>query len=80
VEAGHRGAELEPLLRLFAALELTWTLAGAGPPPATAVQAPLLVLASQQAASMRVAVAARRRASWDAPVVKAPPGTAGVQA
>lgn len=85
VEAGHRGAALEPLLRLFAALELTWTLTGARssgtePPPATSAQAPALVLASQLAASMRVAVAARRRASWDEPLVEASPGTASERA
>ncbi|MCR1784651.1 helix-turn-helix domain-containing protein [Nocardioides carbamazepini] len=31
VEAGHRGAELEPLLRLLRALELTLTLSSARP-------------------------------------------------
>lgn len=33
VEAGHRGAELEPLLRLFAALDLTLTLRSNGDAP-----------------------------------------------
>ncbi|OLT26118.1 hypothetical protein BJF83_04515 [Nocardiopsis sp. CNR-923] len=78
VEAGHRGAELEPLLRLFAALDLTLTLRSnsdasqARPSPdrrrAVSVQKPRTHQdpPDEVGAGLRAASQARR-ASWGLP-------------
>ncbi|WP_017572829.1 helix-turn-helix domain-containing protein [Nocardiopsis halotolerans] len=79
VEAGHRGAELEPLLRLLAALDLTLTLRSNGDAaqaqpssdrtPAVSAQKPRTPKDSpdEVGASLR-ATSQARRASWGLPV------------
>ena len=70
VEGGHRGAELEPLLRLFDALDLVWTL-GEGTPIEARTPTPATGSPAEQgnhsAAVKRAEAAASRAASWDRP-------------
>lgn len=77
VEAGHRGAELEPLLRLLAALDLTLTLRSdrdaAQPSPDQAPAVPAQKPGTHQDPPDEVgsglrATSQARRASWGLPV------------
>ena len=78
VEAGHRGAELEPLLRLLAALDLTLTLRSNGdaphalPSPGRTRAAPAQTPGTRQDSPDDVvtdlkAASRARRASWGLP-------------
>jgi transcriptional regulator with XRE-family HTH domain len=69
VEAGHRAAELEPLLRLFAALRLTFILddadAASEQSGGRASSSPDVPAgAAHDAATRRAAAAQRRRDAW----------------
>lgn len=85
VEAGHRGAELEPLLRLFAALELTLTLRSNRDAPQAQLdpdQAPAVPAQKSgthqgppdEVGSGLRATSQARRASWGLPVTGARDG------
>lgn len=56
VEAGHRGAELEPLLRLFEALQLRWLI----------TQAPEPEDRLDDVSAARALASQQRRQSWAA--------------
>lgn len=55
VEAGHRSAELEPLLRLFSALELTLRLEDTRPAPESTESAPELTAPAEAAPASELA-------------------------